>query len=155
MIIWMEQPFANDHQDESPSCNWSSGGTRLLQMIIQINDLPFPAPLFSCSANKIFFFTKYFPSFPLLMIFSSTKSIIFVSIYVYFWLPYLVFFASEKIYFPSQNIMFPSNLRFIPPQQKRIPSLNFLLLFLLCSHSHPKAQNQIRWFSKKCLRGEY
>ena len=35
--IWIDQPFANDHQDGMTSCKWLSGWTGLLQIIIWIN----------------------------------------------------------------------------------------------------------------------
>ena len=40
MIIWINQPLANDHPYRQASCNWSSGSTGLLQIIIWI-DRPF------------------------------------------------------------------------------------------------------------------
>ena len=40
MIVRMDRPLANDHQDGPASCKWSSGWTDLLQMIIRM-DRPF------------------------------------------------------------------------------------------------------------------
>ena len=35
MIVWIDRPLANDHPEDLASCKWSSGGSGLLQMIIQ------------------------------------------------------------------------------------------------------------------------
>ena len=48
MIIWRIRPHANDHLEDLAPCKWSSGGSGLLQMIIQrnrplANDHPSPS----------------------------------------------------------------------------------------------------------------
>ena len=95
MIIRMDLPFANDHPDGPASCNWSSGWTGLLQIIIGM-DRPlandhsdWPAfckwsyawisllqmidriewPLANDHPDGSF--SKYHPRFPSLFIFSS------------------------------------------------------------------------------------
>ena len=142
MIIRMDWAFVNDHQDGVVSSKRSSGWTGLLQIIFRIdmplaNDHP-DGPAF-CKWSS-FSFSKYFPPLPLLSIFSPTKDMFSVSkITPHFSFP--VLFSSEKVCFPSPNIFFLFHLRYIFPQQKRIPSLNIILLFLFCSSSPPETQN--------------
>ena len=38
MIIWRDQPLANDHSEGQASCKWSSGWTGLLEMITWMDE---------------------------------------------------------------------------------------------------------------------
>ena len=63
MIIRINQPLANDHLDGPASCKWSSFSFSVILLL----------------HKNISSFSKYFPPFPLLFIFSTAKNIFSVS----------------------------------------------------------------------------
>ena len=106
MIIWMDWPFANDYQDWTTYCKWSSWSTSILQMILLFL-LCYSSP----PQKNIFFLSKYFPPFPLLI------------------------FSPAKKYFPYLNIFLISLSQFCSPLKKYFPSSNVIsILFLLSKH---------------------
>ena len=189
MIIWMDRPFANDHQKGTTSCKLSSGRTGLLRMMIRI-DLPLandhlarPAackwssktsrllqmiiwmdrPLandhpdrpasckwssFSLSFAKTFYFSKYFPLFALLLIYSPEKKTIFcLQINSSFF--FLSLFSSEEntSTFSKYNLPFPSRFYYSPAKKNSFSRYHPFPSVFIFSSLDPKLKILESWGS--------
>ena len=99
MIIWMDWPFANDYQDWTSYCKWSSWSTSILQMILlfllifisSAKKHIFPLQIFPSFSSvnllpckKIFSVSKYIPHFSFSVLFSPEKIFSFIKCYLHF-----------------------------------------------------------------------
>ena len=131
----MDQHFANDHQDGTTSCKWSSRSTSLLQMIFWINrpltndhqDRPAHCKWSSFSFSVILL--------QILSSFSSTvnllhcNNIILVSKYI----PH--FFLAFALLCSKYDLPFPSTFYFSPAKKNNLPNIMplFPSLFIFSS----------------------
>ena len=127
MIIRMAQPLANDHLEGLGSCKWLSGSSGLLQMILLF--------LLCCSSPP----QKNISSSTVNLLLRK-KHILRLQIYSSFSFPGLLHLWNNIFSISKFNLPFPSPF-YSSSAKKRIPSLNTILFFLLCSSSPPKTQN--------------